>query len=104
MVNVRWTDKAENRLHETYKRIAQDSPFYARQTVLNIVKRTRVLQTMPKIGRVVPEFSREDVREIFHKNYRIVYKLLDEMQIDILTVAYGSVPLENFGPFPELGS
>jgi toxin ParE1/3/4 len=104
MVNVRWTDKAENRLHETYKRIAQDSPFYARQTVLNIVKRTHILQTMPKIGRIVPEFSREDVREIFHKNYRIVYKILDEMQIDILTVAYGTIPLENFGPFPEIGS
>ncbi len=67
MVNVQWTDKAEKRLRETYKRIAQDSSFYARQTVLSIVKRTKILETMPQIGRIVPEFNREDVREVFHK-------------------------------------
>lgn len=104
MVNVRWTDKAENRLYDTFKHISQDSPFYARQTILNIVKKARVLQTMPKIGRIVPEFDREDVREIFHKNYRIVYKIVNDKKIDIVTVAYGSIPLENFGPFPEIGS
>ena len=104
MVTVHWTDKAENRLYEAYKRIAQDSPFYARQTILNIVKRTKVLETMPKIGRIVPEFNREDIREVFHKNYRIVYKIVDDRQIDIITVAYGSIPLENFGPYPEIGS
>jgi plasmid stabilization system protein ParE len=104
MVNVHWTDKAEKRLHETYKRIAQDSPFYGRQTVLNIVKRAKILETMPKIGRVVPEFNRDDVREVFHKIYRIVYKIISDTWIDIITVAYGSVPLENFGPFPDLGN
>ena len=104
MVNVHWTEKAEKRLHETHKYIAQDSPFYARQTVLNIVKKTKILQTMPEIGRVVPEFDREDIREIFHKNYRIVYKIISDARIDIVTVAYGTVPLENFGPFPELGN
>lgn len=58
---------------------------------------------MPKIGRIVPEFDREDIREIFHKNYRIVYKIASDTRIDIITIAYGTTPLENSGPFPELG-
>lgn len=104
MVTVHWTEKAEKRLYDIYKRIAQESSFYGRQTVLNIVKRSKILETLPRIGRIVPEFNRDDIREVFHKNYRVVYRIVSDTRIDILTIAYGTVPLENFGPFPELGN
>ena len=36
----------------------------------------------PKVGRVVPESDRDDIREIIHGNYRIIYRLInDEAQI-----------------------
>lgn len=92
MVNVYWTEKAEKRLQETYKHIAENSPFYGKQTVLNIVKRTKILETMPKIGRIVPEFNRDSVRELMHKNYRIIYKIVSENQIDISRVLAASLP------------
>ena len=37
---------------------------------------------MPRAGRVVPEFEREEIREAFLKGYRIVYHIsLDEIAI-----------------------
>ncbi|MBS0617636.1 MAG: type II toxin-antitoxin system RelE/ParE family toxin [Spirochaetes bacterium] len=98
MVAVRWTDRAELHLHDIHTFIAQDSPHFARLTVANIVAKSQILSTQPKIGRKVPELNREDIREIIHKNYRIVYRLVHETQIDILTVVYGTIPLDRFEP------
>jgi plasmid stabilization system protein ParE len=33
------------------------------------------LEAAPRIGRVVPEFGREDLREVLFRGYRIVYLL-----------------------------
>lgn len=33
----------------------------------------------PKIGRIVPEFDDESIREIIHKPFRVVYLLKGEM-------------------------
>jgi len=42
----------------------------------------------PEKGRVVPELSLENIRELLHKNYRIVY-LIKKNSVDILTVFEG---------------
>lgn len=42
----------------------------------------------PKKGRVVPELSLENIRELLHKNYRIAY-LIKKNSIEILTVFEG---------------
>ena len=39
-------------------------------------------------GRRVPEFDRDDLREMIKRGYRIVYLVSDE-QIEILTVSEG---------------
>lgn len=39
----------------------------------------------PKKGRVVPELSFENIRELLYRNYRIVY-LVKKKSMDILTV------------------
>ena len=39
----------------------------------------------PEKGRIVPELSIENIREIIHKNYRIVY-IIKKKSVDILTV------------------
>lgn len=39
-------------------------------------------------GRKVPEIDRQDVREVFVRNYRIVYRIL-ESEVHILTVFEG---------------
>jgi plasmid stabilization system protein ParE len=43
---------------------------------------------MPLGGRRVPELGRDDVREVFKRTYRIVYRVT-ETRVEILTVFEG---------------
>lgn len=43
------------------------------------------LEQFPRSGRVVPEFKRPNLREVLHRNYRIVYRLRDD-SVEIITV------------------
>jgi toxin ParE1/3/4 len=45
------------------------------------------LNELPNSGRKVPEYQRNDVREILEKPYRIIYKIKSD-QIDVLTVMH----------------
>lgn len=100
MVDVHWTVKAQHHLQDIHGYIAQDSRFYAKKTVENLVQKTVILRSLPKIGRIVPEFNQDDIREIIHKNYRIVYRIISEGREDIVSVSHGTFPLENLGIFP----
>ena len=42
---------------------------------------------LPNSGRKVPEYQRNDVREILERPYRIIYKIKSD-QIDVLTVMH----------------
>ena len=39
-------------------------------------------------GRVVPELSREEIRELIYGDYRVVYRVA-ERRVDVLTVRHG---------------
>lgn len=39
-----------------------------------IIEHIQVLSSHPDIGRVVPEFEQEHIREIIHKPFRIIYQ------------------------------
>lgn len=54
-----------------------------------IVESAETLQTVPQLGRAVPEFSRSDLRELLCRGYRIVYLLKDEY-VTILRVVHGA--------------
>jgi plasmid stabilization system protein ParE len=45
------------------------------------------LNKLPNSGRKVPEYQRNDVREILERPYRIIYKIKSD-QIDVLTVMH----------------
>lgn len=38
---------------------------------------------------MVPEYSRDDVREVIERPYRIIYRIM-ESQIDVLAVIHGA--------------
>ena len=80
-----WTEKAISNLNEIEKFIARDNLEIALKFVDKIINRAEKLVKHPWKGRVVPELSIEQIREIIYKKYRIVY-LLKENSIEILTV------------------
>ncbi len=65
--------------------IARDSPRYADLVVERLVTAVDILERFPQAGRVVPEHSRTDLRELVRAPYRIVYRLAGD-RADILTV------------------
>jgi addiction module RelE/StbE family toxin len=87
-MKVRWSHEAFLHLIEIEIFIAKDSPIRAQKFIDQIIKRGDALQDSPHIGRMVPEISNPDIRELIIKNYRLIYKISSE-QIEILTVFEG---------------
>jgi plasmid stabilization system protein ParE len=57
--------------------------------VERIVAAVGRLEDSPRSGRMVPELGDESVREVIHGNYRIVYRLRDDI-VEIATVFHGA--------------
>ena len=83
-----WTKEALLRLQDIEEYISKDNPVAAIKFVDKLISVAETLTDNPERGRVVPELSIESIRELIHKNYRIVY-LVKKNSIDILTVFEG---------------
>ena len=68
--------------------IEKDSPIYAKAVVSKFFERADILLEFPKIGRVVPELKREDIRELFVYSYRLIYRLEGEL-ITVVSIVHG---------------
>jgi plasmid stabilization system protein ParE len=55
------------------------------QFVTSIIEHIKTLEKHPNIGRIVPEFNNEKIREIIHSPFRIVY-LYEQNSINIIRV------------------
>lgn len=86
-MRIIWTEKAEKQLDQIFEYIATDSSLYAYRTVGQIIEEAENIPPNPRKGRKVPEYEREDIREVFHHPYRIIY-LLKEDTIEILSVIH----------------
>jgi len=83
-----WTDRALADLEAIGDYIARDNPAAAERWVLQLMAIAENAGRNPLAGRRVPELSRDDVREVFRRTYRIVYRVTDE-QLEVLTVFEG---------------
>jgi len=90
MVQINWTYQARDDLKLIADYIANDSKRYARLQVERIKTRTRILKTQPETGKIVPEINKIDIRELVLGNYRIIYKIVSQKQIDILTIYHSA--------------
>ena len=85
-MNIKWTDQAEDRVYDIASYIALDSTDEAVKWVDEIFNYVKRLENFPESGRVVPELaSRQDLRELVFKNYRIIYRI-EKTTVYILTV------------------
>lgn len=89
MAEVRWSLTSEEDLHGIEVTIARDSVIRAINFVDHLIECAEVLHDNPSLGRVVPEFSRDDLRELLVRDYRIVYLLVSE-RVTILRVVHGA--------------
>ncbi len=87
-MKIFWTKEALLRLQEIEEYISRDNPIVAIEFVDKLISVAETLIDYPDKGRIVPELSFENIRELIHKNYRIVY-LVKKNSVDILTVFEG---------------
>lgn len=90
MVQVNWTFQAKSDLKSIAEYISKDSKKYAELQIIKLRNRTEVLKTQSYSGKLVPEVNHPDIRELIEGNYRIIYKIVDDLRVDILTVHHSA--------------
>lgn len=86
-MNVVWSPLAIERATEIADVIATDRPSAADRWLDELFGATDRLGAFPESGRVVPELQRIDLREVIHKEYRIIYRI-DSQGVSIMTVRH----------------
>ena len=98
-MKIIWTLPAIEELEGIRDYIAQDSAYYADNFVERAVEAVESLARFPRIGRVVPEARRSDIREILFHAYRIIYQVAPD-GLYIISVIHGSRDLKRKKPRP----
>ena len=89
-MKVVWTAEALVHLKQIRDYIATDSQYWAAREIEKILAHERTIGEFPKLGRIVPEYEDEMIREVFEDDYRIVYRIVSDAQIDVLGVIHGA--------------
>jgi toxin ParE1/3/4 len=84
-MKIVFSSGAKADLAEIVKFIAKDKPQAARKWAADTRQSVLRLSNFPKMGRTVPEYGDETIREIINGQFRIVYKI-DEKKDTIVIV------------------
>ena len=86
---VAWTESAWQELEAAAEYIARDSPHFASALIEEAQLAARSLKKFPQRGRVVPELRDSAVREIFVKQYRLIYEV-GSSRVVVLSFLHGA--------------
>ncbi len=84
---VRWSPVAKADLKDIYTYISRDSKYYAKKVANEFTSRAIVLESYPRMGRTVEEYSDPDVRELLIYSYRLIYRISNN-DIEVVTLIH----------------
>lgn len=87
-MRVRFSDEALAKLRAIHTYIAQDSPQNAAAMIDRITRRAERTGDLPRIGRKVPEYQLDTLREVLERPYRIIYRIRSDDELEIITVMH----------------
>ena len=90
MAKIIWSPSSIEDLKQIYEYIAKDSPNQAGLFVEKIINLTEKIKDFPYIGKVIKEYRDDNYRELIIHSYRIMYKIINKMEIRILSVIHGA--------------
>lgn len=99
---VTWTNEVYEDLESIAEYISRDSPYYASAFIEEVLDVGKTLNVFPERGRRVPEINDPDIREIFVKEYRLIYRV-EEDRITILGFIHGRRDLTSLWDREERG-
>ena len=79
MARIEWTSPGTEQFQEVIEYLNQHSPRRAHQLGSRIVAAAKRLSTSPLMGRVVPEYDQEHIREVIVAPYRLLYIVRDDV-------------------------
>ena len=82
-----WTSEAYEDVDSIAAYIFWDSAAYSANVIDKILATVRHLPENPFVGRKVPEWEEDTIREVFAYNYRIIYQVVRE-SIHILAIIH----------------
>lgn len=83
-----WSELALQRLIDIREGLAEKDPRAANTLLRVLLARAEQLEDFPNLGRVVPELSGSEYRELIERQYRIVYRVR-EKTVEVATVFEG---------------
>ena len=89
MAQIIWSPCAIRDLNEICEYIARTSDRYAQAFARQVVSRLELLEQFPRLGWVVPEYKRDDIRERIYHNYRIIYRLRGDT-VEVVSIMHGA--------------
>ncbi len=102
MVEVKWTNQSLDDINSVAEFIAKDSVRFAKIQSQRFFDRAEILINLPQTGRIVPEVNDDAIRELILGNYRIIYRIISDLRIDILTIHHSSRLLKNNPAFKKM--
>lgn len=91
---VNWSRSAFEDLEASTTFIAKDSPHFAAAFAREVLEASFSLAQFHARGRIVPEFAIPDIRELFVRDYRLIYRVT-EKEVQILGFIHGSRDLSS---------
>ncbi len=85
---VIWSHEATSDLKSLAEYIEKDSIFFAVAFVHEIIDASRTLSEFSERGRIVPELGFPHIRELFVREYRLIYSI-EKSQVVILGLIHG---------------
>ncbi|MBI4652101.1 type II toxin-antitoxin system RelE/ParE family toxin [Candidatus Desantisbacteria bacterium] len=89
MAKIKWTPQSLDDIDAVSNFIARDSVYYAQTFAVEVFETVEHLKLFPESGRIVPELNRSEIKEVIFGNYRIIYRIKEEL-VEILTVYHSA--------------
>jgi len=89
-LTIKLTESAYSDIEDVENYVSQSSPKIGRDFVTKIFTKIEILYDHPRIGRKVPEFDNDRIRELMQGKYRIAYRIVSDDLIEVLRIIHGS--------------
>jgi plasmid stabilization system protein ParE len=90
VITLHWTERAQDDLAAAQAFIDVDSPAYSKVVVRRLIGAVDLLRDFPHLGKMVEEFPDPAIRELVRRPYRIVYRIMPDEVIHIITIHHGA--------------
>lgn len=89
-VQVRWTPGAIGDLEEIDAYLRLRSREVAAKIVEKILRRAKSIAIFPRLGPMVHGHDDENLRELLESFYRVIYRIIDDEHIEIITIFHAA--------------